>query len=213
MNHRILTRFFVALGIAWFVLWACAPMSSNPPPTPMAEQHSREVGFGANAGTLITVYDCDEIDENIDGEERVEVAPLANVQGWLRVAVGPDDQHEAGLTGQMGMPSALSAGGYFRYTIRNNNRFFVESQFDIGGLWVGTSLPMAVRVSDSFWLTTMPGARLNMASNIELPVGIGWQINDKLRLDGEIGGHALLMGEENWYDVAPYTAIGLSTSE
>ena len=202
MKHRILTRFFVALGIAWFVLWACAPMSSNPPPTPMPEAAKGELGAGFNGGATVIVDEWCE----------AYVFPLGNVQAWGRFKAGPDKQDEAGVIAQMGLPSFVSMGGYYRKTLARTDKAYVGAQFDIGGFWLGTSLPTAYRLTDSLWLTTMPGLRASNASNIELPIGIGWQAKDTVRFDMEIGTHFLFADELYEYDYAGYCAMGASGS-
>jgi len=227
MNHRILTRFFVALGIAWFVLWACAPMSSNPPPTPMPEAAKYEFGFGANGGARVdSEMRCKVESVSDDGYPQCDefykdhrVTPVGNLQGSVRIAAGSDLPNEGGLLFQIGFPPLLSAGGYYRHSLVRNDTISVGWQVELGLFWAGTSLPVAYRVSDSFWLTTMPGlhasfdyTNLHDSQVAHVPIGLSWQFNDIARLDTEIGTN-LEEGNEDSYDYNAYGHMGISIAK
>lgn len=169
-RNRVLSRFVVVASIAWFVLWACAPMSSNPPPTPMPEAAKRELTVGTTGGhhdSVLPTY----------------------LQASARIATGSDKHHEAGflVNAPLEMIGYIGAGGYYRHSLVHDDTISAGLQVELGWAWGGASLPLAYRVTDSFWLTTMPGVGIGFSNLVRLPVGIGWQYNEHARLDAEMG--------------------------
>ena len=213
-RNTILSRFAVVASIAWFVLWACAPMSRNPPPTPMPEAASGEFAVGINGGATVDSYWRCEDAQCEEGHEEQYTAPLGNLQGSARIAAGSDKHNEAGLLFQLGYISMLSGGGYYRHSLVHNDTISFGMQVDLGWLWAGYRLPVAYRVSDSFWLTTMPGVQAGFDFSMApsrmavLPVGFSWQFNKKARFDTEIGTHLVIDGD--LYDYAAYGSMGIS---
>jgi len=216
-------RFLFSHAIVFLVLCACVPMSANPPPTPMPEQAMGEVGFGVNRGML---FDSDGVITDRKVDFFPNVPPMANLRVAVRVPTslfgttrfGLDKHHEVGLVGSLGNPELLSAGGYLRYSIVRDDGVSVGLQLDGGLLWAGASLPLAYRITGSFWLTTMPGMRASAGHLVaHLPVGMGWQLNDAFRIDAEVGSQAHWYKSSMtdwdftyWYDYAVYGSLGVS---
>ena len=208
-------RFFFSHAIVFLVLCACAPMSANPPPTPIPEQAMGELGFGVNRGML---FDSDGV---ITDRTELTLPPVANLRVSARLPTslfGLDKHNEVGLVGSLGTPAGLSAGGYFRHSIVRDDGVSVGLQLDGGWLWAGASLPLAYRITGSFWLTTMPGMRASAGHLVaHLPVGMGWQLNDAFRIDAEVGSQAHWYKSSMtdwdftyWYDYAVYGSLGVS---
>ena len=185
----------------------------------------RELGFGVNRGML---FDSDGAITDrmaLYGTE-LTVPPVANLRVSVRVPTslfgtrrsGLAKHNEFGLVGSLGTPAVLSAGGYFRRSIVRDDGVSVGLQLDGGWLWGGASLPLAYRLTDSFWLTTMPGMRGTPGHLVaHLPVGMGWQLNDAFRIDAEVGSHASWYKSSMthwdfvyWYDYAVYGSLGIS---
>ena len=221
-SYRSYVRFFFSHAIVLLVLCACVPMSANPPPTPMPQQAMRELGVGVNRGML---FDSDGvITDRVFPEFGLDLPPLANLYGSVRIPTslwsrrpGRDKHDEVGLIGNLGT-TVLSGGGYVRRSIVRDDGVSIGLQLDGGWLWVGASLPLAYRLTDSFWLTTMPGMRGGAGLLVaDLPVGMGWQLNDAFRIDAEVGAHASWYKSSMtdwdfvyWYDYAVYGSLGIS---
>jgi len=206
-NHAI-ARILTLAGISWFVLWACAPMMSAPPSPPMVASPHGEAGYGGNLGLGAEVPDAAE---RRAGEKPYFIG-MGNAQGWYRHQVGPLKQNEAGLLGQVGVPSFVSGGGYYRFAMARNEKAYVGGQFTLGFLWVSVSLPMAFKVSEKVWLTTQPSLRGSMASQLMLPIGLAWELEDGSRIDAEIGAHKA--GADNYTVVGEYIGyVGVGISQ
>ena len=78
------------LGAAsWFILWACAPMMSTPPATPMQDPSLREVGLAAHGGGGFGRQITGNNDENLP-------SVLGGATIWTRRSRGADGQNQSG---------------------------------------------------------------------------------------------------------------------
>ena len=206
---QALARLLALFSMAWFTLWACAPMMSAPPSPPIPSDYSKEFGLGLNAGVGTEDFfelprDCgylepaavhspeyDECMSPIRGGLRVvSQHAVGSVQLWQRFQVGARRHNEMGLLLQAGMPTLLSGGAYFRINANKGGPLQVGHQFEAGGMWFGYSLPIAVPLGDKAWLTTKPAIRASAFSKVQLPVGFSIELGKRARLDAEVGVHA-----------------------
>jgi hypothetical protein len=196
-NHT-LARLIVLISMAWFILWACAPMMSAPPAPPIPSDHNKEFGLGGNAGA--------GLDDDYWG-------PVGSVQLWQRFQVGTQRYNEVGFMVQGGWPTLVSGGLYYRInTSRTGQPTQVGHQFEAGGAWFGYSLPVAIPLNDTVWLTTQPSLRASAFSIFQMPVGLSVQTGNS-RLDLEVGAH--FGGQEGndylpGYNTMLYGGLGVS---
>jgi hypothetical protein len=196
-NHT-LARLIVLISMAWFILWACAPMMSAPPAPPIPSDHNKEFGLGGNAGA--------GLDDDYWG-------PVGSVQLWQRFQVGTQRYNEVGFMVQGGWPTLVSGGLYYRInTSRTGQPTQVGHQFEAGGAWFGYSLPVAIPLNDTVWLTTQPSLRASAFSIFQMPVGLSVQSGNS-RLDLEVGAH--FGGQEGndympGYNTMLYGGLGIS---
>ncbi len=191
------SRLLVLFGMAWFILWACAPMMSAPPSPRIPSEYNKELGYGLNAGVGDTYFPddpawCVDMASDCSGTTfpSPRWQPVGSVQLWQRFAVGARRHNETGLLLQAGYPTLLSGGAYYRINTVNDWPVQVGHQFEAGGLWLGYSLPIAVPLSDKAWLTTQPSIRVSVFSIVQVPVGMSLQLGKRSRLDAEVGLHA-----------------------
>ena len=189
------------ISIMWalLTLLGCVPMTAAPPAVPVPTGYSQEFGGALQGGG--SIY-------------RGMSEPLTNLQMWYRDGKSTADDQEVGAIMQVGMPAALSAGGYWRGTWSDGDEgLFVGPQIEGGFLWFGLGLPMAIQVAESHWLTTQPTLRLSMFSMAHIPVGYSWQLAEDLRLDLECGVHAFALNYLREFQdmVHGYGSVGLSS--
>jgi hypothetical protein len=197
------SRLLVLFGMAWFILWACAPMMSAPPSPRIPSEYNKELGYGLNAGAGNDYEDIfeepvhcgseippSEVQDCLDQRYSQIWEPVASVQLWQRFQVGARRQNEVGLLMQAGYPTLLSGGVYYRVNVFNDGPVQVGHQIEAGGLWVGYSLPVAIPLGERVWLTTQPSIRASAFSIVQVPVGMSLQLGKRSRLDAEVGLHA-----------------------
>jgi hypothetical protein len=195
-NHT-LARLIVLISMAWFILWACAPMMSAPPAPPIPSDHNKEFGLGGNAGA------------GLDGDYW---EPVGSVQLWQRFQVGTQRYNEVGFMVQGGWPTLVSGGLYYRINTSRTGPVRVGHQLEAGGAWFGYSLPVAIPLNDTVWLTTQPSLRASAFSIVQMPVGLSVQTGNS-RLDLEVGAH---FGGQDGDDYMPtyntmlYGGLGIS---
>ena len=120
------------------------------------------------------------------------ILPLAAYQFSLRSPIGPNQTNEMGLIGTVGTPVGLSCGAYFRHALvgkepASNGQMSVQLS---GGLaWLGISTPVALKLSDTLWITTQPGLRTTVSPVLHLPIGLSVDMGKGKRIDTELGAH------------------------
>ena len=167
---RLLTLFSVA----------CAPMMSAPPSPPIPVDYGKEFGVGVNRG--------------LGFDDWYSYTPTGSVQMWQRFQVGPHRNNEVGLLLAAGFPSLVAGGSYYRFYRDDRSRGGIDivkigHQIEVGSLWAGYSIPIAVPLNDNIWLTTQPSIRLSVVSIVQLPVGVSIEFGEQSRLDAEVGLH------------------------
>jgi len=197
-------RMLTLLGMAFFVFWACAPMMSAPPSPPMASAEYGEINHGGNVGIL------DE--KGFDPNHPSPMQPMVNYQLAMRRPVGGQSGNEFGTLIQLGWPSIISGGGYYRMKFVGGEKTYIGGQASLGLFWAGVGLPMAFKVSDKVWLTTHPGIRGSLMHFVHMPLGLSWELGESNRLDTEIGG--MLVGRKEGDPLSGYAGyIGVNFSQ
>jgi hypothetical protein len=119
-----------------------------------------------------------------------------------------------GFMVQAGWPTLRSGGLYYRINTFPTGPVRVGHQIEAGGLWFGYSLPIAIPLNDSLWLTTQPSLRASALSIVQLPVGLSVQSHSgKARLDLEFGAHFGVAGDNDYipgYNTMLYGGLGIS---
>jgi hypothetical protein len=198
------TRIAVLLGMSFFIFWACAPMMSAPPSPPMRSAEFGEINHGVNAGIF---------DDNGLGKDNPGLpVPMVNYQFALRRALNGQNTDEFGTLIQVGWPSIVSGGGYYRKKFLGGENTYIGGQASLGLLWAGVGLPMAFKVSDKMWFTTHPAIRGAMFHFVHLPLGLSWELGEYNRLDTEVGG--MIMGKKDGDLASGYAGyVGVNFSQ
>ena len=178
-RKKLLEHVFITLptmvGVAYFVLWACAPPAALPPPVPMTgtptmnpqpagltqEKTPRTVTGEIGIGAMVGVDSLSPegggwswLSAHIDGQSgSVDLGVVASAQFIL----------EGG---------AAAGGGYLRVMKKrpSNTQFGVE--LSGGAFWGRIAFPYMTQRTKNSWLYLSPGATVSLASDVQLPVGI-----------------------------------------
>jgi hypothetical protein len=94
-----------------------------------------------------------------------------------------------GLLLAAGHPTFASGGAYYRFYGEQSDRIKKGHQIEVGSLWAGYSIPIAVPLNDHTWFTTQPSIRFSAVSIVQLPVGVSIEFGKQGRLDAEVGLH------------------------
>jgi len=138
--------------------------------------------------------------------------PVGSGQLWQRFQVGTQRYNEVGFMVQGGWPTMVSGGLFYRINTARTGPVRVGHQLEAGGAWFGYSLPVAIPLNDTVWLTTQPSLRASMLSIVQLPVGLSVQAGQS-RLDFEVGAHFGGIGLADYipgYDTMLYGGLGIS---
>jgi len=201
-------RILVLAGMSYFVFWACAPMMSAPPAPPIPPPTTGETGHGIWGGA------------NLRGDHVPD--GMGGYQYWKRAPNGDGSRVESGMLFGLGFPSTITAGGYSRFGIIKGERGYLGVQGAAGFIWLNASIPAAVKVSDTTWLTTQPSYSHSAIRAIRVPVGMSWEKNNFGRIDTEVGVQFINMSMQNsdppnvresikhMSGLAPYVGIGYS---
>jgi hypothetical protein len=165
------------LAAAYFVLWACAPPASFPPPVPMAAGQRNEVGaavsLGAGTGTTLPI-----------GEYTAVQSP--GVQLWYYHQFAR--RFDLGAVGFLDYSTLPGLGAMLRYRFVNGQTFTMGGQASIGWMWADVGLPMAWKLNDRVSLYSSPSFGFRAFATARLPVGLSVQLSDRFVLSGEMAG-------------------------
>ena len=174
----------IACALLFGLASGCGPMMAAPGAPPIPTQGDTEVAHGA-VGGIVQPHAFAEAPPQV-------ILPLAAYQFSLRSPIGPDETNEMGLIGTVGTPSGLSGGAFFRHALvgkapESNGQMSLQLS---GGLaWIGISAPVALKLSDTAWITTQPGLRTTAHPILHLPIGLSFDMGNGKRIDAELGAH------------------------
>ena len=169
-----LARILTLAAASCFAFWACAPMMSTPPATPMDPQAAPEYGHGVWGGALLH-------------SERPTPLPLGGYQYYRRAPIGESGRNESGIMMGVGLPSALTFGGLYRLGLIKSETGYLGLQGAGGLVWLHGSLPAAVKIAEGTWLTTQPSYSWGLVKAVRLPIGMSIERKKFGRLDAEFG--------------------------
>ncbi len=158
------------VGVAWFALWACAPMSTMPVPGAI-DSNTSEFGVGGNAtfGAASTTS--------------TTIAPGIGESGqfWYDHRFGKFDFGGGVFAGN----SSLVGGGLFFGGMFPVGKINLGFEIAGGFLWAEAGIPLTVPLGDHAWLYTEPsiGIRAQLA---RLPVGVGFRLGKHFMLAPEV---------------------------
>jgi hypothetical protein len=152
---------------------------------------------GLGGGVVTDSLSLDGVSETVQG------SPLAHVYYRGKREGG---RSERGAVLSLGTHSSVGAGGYFRINLGEGSDgeetepapiVSLAMQIELGFLYAGLSMPIAVAVTDYFWITSQP--RLAMIATdsgflgpesdggLILPLGVSFSGNSGLALDLSCG--------------------------
>lgn len=171
MHTPVLRRGLTLLGITYFALWACGPIAVAPPPVPMAEGRTQEIGLAPSFGAAVPCA----VDFVCSGP---------SLAGWYRTRVGKSD---LGAFVFAGTPSLVGAGFLFRYRLVEQDRLVAALQLDGGFLYGALGVPIAFSVADHTWIYVTPQVRAQLWSPARIGTGLRWTSPGGLALGVEGG--------------------------
>ncbi len=171
-----------ALTLVGFLLCACAPPTSTPPPMPMADGQIRELGFALSGGSYIyhTVY-CPE-NPYAECRKDTDLWPAIDGQAWYRRA---RNRWEHGFTASAGN-SSTSLGGFARVRMNQSETSYVGLQVDAGLLWASFGVPMSGQLREGLWIYTNPSFGLRFTGPLYVPIGINKTFDERNTLNVEL---------------------------
>ncbi|HEX2880590.1 MAG TPA: hypothetical protein VHO25_13750 [Polyangiaceae bacterium] len=150
---------------------ACAPPAGFRPASGLLEDRSYEVGLGV-ARVSPRPYVIEEAQNTGQLWFSTEWAPWLLVSGLAAF----DDNGALG-------------GGALRWQVLKHQRVATGLELEGGVLWLGTSIPLALRLIDQTWLYTAPRLS-NWGAEITpfVPVGVSARVIDGLsvRVEGQL---------------------------
>jgi hypothetical protein len=183
-----LRRGLYTLCALYFVLWACGPALSGPPPVPMAEGRTDELGLAPHVGLAWST----------------QMAPTTRCEDPLiSLCAGPSGQlwyrhrfehFDLGGTLFGGRPTLLGGGALFRWRFYEKPAMNVALQADAGLLWGALGVPVSWALSDRTWLTLHPQMALKTWAPLRLGAGLTHTTNQGLLLGLEAGAGTALDG-------------------
>ncbi|MCB9685826.1 MAG: hypothetical protein H6735_12365 [Alphaproteobacteria bacterium] len=167
-----LRRGLLVLGVAYFALWACAPAVFGPPPAPMSDGRSHELGLGASEGVAIG--------ENLstgalEADVFCDSGPLTSgcggpaFQAWYRYDRGHADVR---VTAFGGLSTLVGVGGSFAYRVLDTDRVFVAPQLSGGFLYGSVGVPVGIALVPSAWVVITPYATVSASAPFRLSEAI-----------------------------------------
>ena len=207
-----MSKLLTLIGMAWFILWACAPTMSVPPARPLAHQSpadraqhgpSREYGMGGTArffpGYSMVVAGSDTftpVDESSDSSD----TSVQQEMTWELGSRGMDFAHfyyrkatadggEWGWSVQHYFPEAMpGAGVYRRLKAIQAGGLRAGLQYEGGWLYAGIRAPISLAFADRVWLTTAPTAAVSFEGpTTRVPIGLSLRLGKRVYIDSEIG--------------------------
>jgi len=181
-------------AMSWFIFWACAPMMSTPPATPMTDPGRSEIGVSAHGGGGFGRQTNNDEDKDLP-------SVLGGGTIWMRNGTGPDLQnqvgvflhvqlrHKLGCTEDYCQDGSWGMGSFYRKTLSQSDRFYSGVQLTVGYPFAAVGVPMAWSMGDGMWLTTQPRIGWGYASMVHLPVGLSMPAGKHGQFNAEIGVH------------------------
>lgn len=178
-----------ALGLGYFIFWACAPTTSM---GPMAPRNGAEIGGGVS----VTTNKFDGMD--VLSAFNTDMPVSFDSQGWFEHR---ENVFSIGVVGFFGHTSLLGVGFFTRMTFVDNNNTSFGVELQAGGFWAALAFPTSFRLNDEARLTLNPSLGMRMVA-LQLPVGLALQTGDNTTLNLSAAAETRLPeagGDRDWY--------------
>lgn len=174
---RMIAFALCSLAVTYYVLWACAPTTTMPPPVPFAEDESGE--FSASLAASALGYTSP-----VGAEAQLGYT-------WSR---GPSA--DFGLQIYGGMNTLFGAGASVRHMFRPSERFAWGFMAQGGWLHASGGIPMSWKLGRNSWVWLHPRAGLDLNGIIGLSGGASLSMRGYHRLNLELGIRAIGQTDE-----------------
>lgn len=159
---RLLWLAPMTLGVAYFALWACAPMFAAPSPVPVPDGRMHQLGIAGGSGFDFPGFNaCDDgfFIAQCEGPQ---------LQAYYRSHI---KQIELSVVAHGGTMSLVGAGGLIRgYFVDGDARLGLSG--GIGWLSAQVGVPMAVTIAPRVWLYTEPTVAASRIGAVRIPLGL-----------------------------------------
>ncbi len=197
-REALLGWLLLGLCIAYFALWACAPMAAVPPMLPRNQGEISRLDL-AVGGTTWNVG---------DGSSTSTPPRTTSIQGQVSYLAQFKYADIGGLL-TVGNFSYAGVGVFTRFHLVDMENFQLGLQLSGGWLFAAAALPVSVRLEDlPVWVYTAPSYGMQ-AGAMRLPLGVAWRATEGLDWFLEGGAMSMTTAGIQGADWAPYGAFGV----
>lgn len=197
---RLLWAGPVALAVCYFSLWACAPVFTQSPPTPIADDRNREAGLTVGTGLEFGADDpCSDgviLNRSCNGPQ---------LQAYYRSRVG---KVELAAVAHGGVISVIGGGLQIRGYFVESDRALFGLTGGVGWFWASLGIPVSGALSDNVWIYTEPTASFAVVGMVRVPVGVRWHMGQGFSTGLEGGA----MTGVNNLSVFPYAGLNIGAA-
>ncbi len=194
-REALLGWLLLGLCIAYFALWACAPMAAVPPMLPRNQGEISRLDLAVGG----TTWNAGK------GETS---APTGSVQVQTSYLAQFKYADIGGLV-TVGTFSSVGTGVFTRFHVIDTENLQLGLQLSGGWLFVAAALPVSVRLEGTpVWVYTAPSIGAQIGT-VRLPLGIAWRAPEGMDLFLEGGAMTMATDRIQGADWAPYGAFGV----
>lgn len=215
---RALRNLVLGSLVGYFALWACAPMSSGPPPVPLAAppegerawEHPGRMGAVANFAVSPPDYVV-EGPIGYGGSTTMWIGRSLGERGEIGAIADFAMLGQLGYLGYMDVPVTPSGGFYLRKDLNPNPDVYLGVSGSLGWMWGSVGMPLGWQVHDRVWMYTHPQLAIDLVGFGQLPLGVAVENNRGTgHLTAEVGVHApsVAVGFGVPYTAVPYVSVG-----
>ena len=199
---RVGLKVIVTLAGACLAQWACAPMTSMPPPVPMPRGISQETGLAVRGNVPVAIqteYLCSVgyLDGGCSG---------VGAETYYYRQFG--HKVDLGVTAYVGPPTDGGGGVFMRYHVGEGPRHDVALHLSTGWAWVEVGVPMALKVGENSWVYTSPSVGFRSFTPFRIPLGYTRTLGQHGLLIFEVGTGSSLWGENYPYFTEYFNVYG-----
>ena len=198
---KLLTRealigwLLLGLCVAYFALWACAPMAATPALLPRNQGEISRLDLAVGGTTW-------------NPGQGSDVVRTRSFQGQLSY-LAQFKYADIGALVTAGNFAYVGTGVFTRFHVVDMENFQLGLQLSGGWLFAAVALPVSVRLEDlPVWVYTAPSYGMQ-AGAMRLPLGVAWRATEGLDWFLEGGAMSMTTAGIQGAEWAPYGAFGV----
>lgn len=204
----------VAAQLLLAVHVGCAPVSTMPPPVPLGEQQTWDLGLAVGTPLLRapqTPYPEDRF-VVLQRSTPQNTSAYPGAQLWAQRQLGSRVGLGATVFGDTGATRVGSGGGgvYARVAVVHRPEFTIGLQASTGWLYLSGGLPVGVRLHEKIWLYSNPTVGFDLRGGVYLPIGLSYAAREDILVHLELSSHSFINQFAGRVEIMPYAALGVS---